>query len=192
MVDFPENGSPWSSIAGPSATIPGEQPPEHAGKARHEVLVLVDSVYRVNRDYLTAVVSELAAEGTGLVTCLYRAGKASNLAAKIEAIGITAEFAPGVLVAWLVEGISFALGATIATTRANLQAVGGFQAVADYLADDFMLGLLMHQGRLRGPAIIPGGRAHPAANHLQEHDETPASLARGIGPVVPGAIGERS
>lgn len=113
------------------------------GKARHDVLVLVDSDIRVDANYLATVVSELADEGIGMVTCLYRAGKSPNLAAKIEALGITTEFAPGVLVAWLVEGISFALGATIATTRKNLEAIGGFRAVADYLADDFMLGKLM-------------------------------------------------
>ena len=112
-------------------------------QARHEVLVLVDSDVRVEASYLGTVVSELHDARMGMVTCLYRAGKAPNLAARIEAVGITGEFAPGVLVAWLIEGISFALGATIATTRKNLQVIGGFHALADYLADDFMLGKLM-------------------------------------------------
>jgi ceramide glucosyltransferase len=114
-------------------------------EAKHELLVLVDSDIRVDAAYLATVVSELAEAPVGLVTCLYRAGKAPNMAARIEAVGITAEFAPSVLVAWLVEGISFALGATIATTRRSLEAIGGFQAIADYLADDFMLGKLMSQ-----------------------------------------------
>ena len=113
--------------------------------AKHDVLVLVDSDIRVAADYLARVVSELANERVGLVTCLYRAGKAPNFAAKLEAVGITGEFAPGVLVAWLIEGLSFALGATIVTTRKHLQAIGGFGAIADYLADDFMLGNLMSQ-----------------------------------------------
>ncbi len=56
---------------------------------------------------------------------------------------MTAEFAPGVLSAWLLEGVRFALGATMATTKTKLGAVGGFQAIADYLADDFMLGNLI-------------------------------------------------
>ena len=114
-------------------------------EAKHELLVLVDSDIRVDAAYLATVVSELAEAPVGMVTCLYRAGKAPNMAARIEAVGITAEFAPSVLVAWLVEGISFALGATIATTRRSLEAIGGFQAIADYLADDFMLGKLMSQ-----------------------------------------------
>jgi ceramide glucosyltransferase len=113
--------------------------------AKHEVIVLVDSDIRVVADYLTSVVSELAEERVGLVTCLYRAGKAPNFGAKLVALGITGEFAPGVLVAWFLEGLSFALGATIATTRKHLQGIGGFEAIADYLADDFMLGKLVSQ-----------------------------------------------
>jgi ceramide glucosyltransferase len=113
------------------------------GKAKHEVIVLVDSDIRVGVDYLTSIVAELAGDGVGLVTCLYRAGEAPNLAAKLEAVGITAEFAPGVLVAWLTAGLSFAFGATIATTKKHLHAIGGFESVANYLADDFMLGKLM-------------------------------------------------
>jgi ceramide glucosyltransferase len=114
-------------------------------RAKHELIVLVDSDIRVQPDYLASVVSDLAGEGVGLVTCLYRAGAAPNFASKIEAMGITAEFGPGVLVAWLVEGLSFAFGATIATTKKHLEVIGGLEAVANYLADDFMLGKLMSQ-----------------------------------------------
>jgi ceramide glucosyltransferase len=114
--------------------------------AKHEIIVLVDSDVRVEANYLSSIVSELIGERASLVTCLYRAGEAPNWASKIEAVGITGEFAPGVLVAWLTEGVSFAFGATIMTTKENLEAIGGFHAIADYLADDYMLGRLMSQG----------------------------------------------
>jgi ceramide glucosyltransferase len=77
------------------------------------------------------------------VTCLYRAAKTSDFGAKLEAVGITGEFASGVLMAWMLEGVKFALGSTMATTRERLAAIGGFPALADYLADDFMLGNLI-------------------------------------------------
>jgi ceramide glucosyltransferase len=144
MADFPQKDI---TLVIETGTI-GENPKVNnlhnmLGKAKHEVIVLVDSDIRVRADYLTSVVSELADDRVGLVTCLYRAGEAPNLAAKLEAVGITAEFAPGVLVAWLTEGLSFAFGATIATTKKHLHAIGGFESVANYLADDFMLGKLM-------------------------------------------------
>jgi ceramide glucosyltransferase len=58
-------------------------------------------------------------------------------------VGITGEFVAGVLMAWMLEGVKFALGSTMVTTRARLDEIGGFNALADYLADDFMLGNLI-------------------------------------------------
>jgi ceramide glucosyltransferase len=110
---------------------------------KHEQIVIVDSDIRVERDYLRKVLVSLSDSHVGLVTCLYRAARASDLGAKLEAVGITGEFAAGVLMAWMLEGVKFALGSTMATTRARLAAIGGFPALADYLADDFMLGNLI-------------------------------------------------
>jgi ceramide glucosyltransferase len=63
-------------------------------------------------------------------------------------VGISSEFAPGVLVAGMAGGISFALGAAIAISRKTLQAIGGFAAVAPYLADDYMMGNLVRKAGL--------------------------------------------
>jgi ceramide glucosyltransferase len=83
----------------------------------------------------------------GLVTCLYRTAEAPDFGARLEAVGITGEFAAGVLMARMLEGVKFALGSTMATTRTRLEAIGGFPALKDYLADDFMLGnLIAEQG----------------------------------------------
>jgi len=114
-------------------------------RVKHEQIVIVDSDIRVRGDYLRRVLAPLADERIGLVTCLYRAAEAPDFGAKLEAVGITAEFAPGVLMAWMLEGVKFALGSTMATTRTRLEAIGGFHALADYLADDFMLGNLVDQ-----------------------------------------------
>jgi ceramide glucosyltransferase len=113
--------------------------------ARYETLVLMDSDIRVEPDFLRTVVPHALDERVGLATCLYRGAEAPGMASKLEAVGITAEFTAGVLVAWLTEGMSFALGATVATTRGKLAAIGGFEALADYLADDYVLGRLMRE-----------------------------------------------
>lgn len=114
-------------------------------KAKHEIIVLVDSDIRVEPHYLATIVSELIQEGVGLVTCLYRPGRSSGLPSKLEAVGISTEFTPSVLVAWLIEGISFAFGATIATTKEKLESIGGLARIADYLADDYKMGQLIAQ-----------------------------------------------
>jgi ceramide glucosyltransferase len=116
--------------------------------ARHDTLVLLDSDIRVGPDFLKTVTAELDATRGGLVTSLYRAGEAPGIASKLEAVGITAEFAPGVLVAETGGGVSFAFGAAIVLKKNTLEAVGGFPAIADYLADDYMLGNLVRKAGL--------------------------------------------
>lgn len=112
-------------------------------RVRYEQIVIVDSDIRVAPDYLRRILRELQQAGVGLVTCLYRAAEANDFASKLEAVGITAEFAAGVLMARMLEGVRFALGSTMATTRTRLAGIGGFRALKDYLADDFMLGNLI-------------------------------------------------
>jgi ceramide glucosyltransferase len=112
-------------------------------RAKYDHIVIVDSDIRVDKHYLRSIVGPLSRKNVGLVTCLYRASGAPTIASALEAIGITAEFAPGVLSAWLLEGMTFALGSTIALRRETLLAIGGFKALANYLADDFMLGNLV-------------------------------------------------
>ncbi|MGH3056013.1 MAG: glycosyltransferase, partial [Gaiellaceae bacterium] len=82
----------------------------------------------------------LTDSGTGLVTCLYRGVAASTLGSRLEALGISTDFCPGVLVARQLEGIKFALGSTMAFRRHDLAAIGGFETLVDYLADDYHLG----------------------------------------------------
>ena len=111
--------------------------------AKYEHVIIVDSDIRVQRNYLKAVLAPLEDPKVGLVTCFYRAAEAPDFGARLEAVGITGEFAAGVLMAWMLEGVKFALGSTMATTKSRLVEIGGFQALADYLADDFMLGNLI-------------------------------------------------
>lgn len=113
--------------------------------AKYEQIIIVDSDIRVGPGYLRQINAEMQQPNVGMVTCLYRAGHASSLSSKLEAIGITAGFHPGVLLARKLEGVRFALGATMAATRSDLDRIGGFAAIADYLGDDFMLGYLMAQ-----------------------------------------------
>lgn len=111
-----------------------------SARAAHEHVVIVDSDIRVVGDYLRRVVAPLQDSSVGMVTCLYRGTRGRTVAARLENVGITASFGPEVVTARMLEGVKFALGSTIATRRSLLERVGGFHAVADYLADDFLLG----------------------------------------------------
>jgi ceramide glucosyltransferase len=111
-----------------------------AQEAQHEILVLSDGDVRVGPNYLREVVAPFAEAGTGAVTCFYRAIAEKNLGAELEAIGAASDFFAGVLVANSTEGMSFALGASIATSKRWLGNIGGFAVFADMLADDYELG----------------------------------------------------
>ena len=77
----------------------------------------------------------------GMVTTLYRAVAGKTLGSKLEALGLSSDFAGGVLLARAMEGgIRFGLGATMATTKAVVEKIGGLAQLADYLGDDYELG----------------------------------------------------
>jgi len=109
-------------------------------QARYDHLIVNDSDIRVPPDYLRCVLAPLADSATGLVTCLYRGIANSTLGSRLESLGISTDFCPGVLVARQLEGIKFALGSTMAFRRRDLAAIGGFEALLDYLSDDYQLG----------------------------------------------------
>ncbi len=109
--------------------------------ARFEYLIVNDSDIRVERDYLQRVVAPLADENVGMVTCLYRGVAAPTLGSQLEALGISTDFNAGVLAAQLIEGgLSFGLGSTLAFRRRNLNQIGGFRSIVEFLADDYELG----------------------------------------------------
>ncbi len=111
-----------------------------AGEAQNEVLVLTDGDVRVGPHFLREVVAPLADNKVGAVTSFYRGIAEKNIGAEIEAVGASSDFFAGVLMAGWTEGISFALGASIATTKEWLGKMGGFDAIAETLADDYELG----------------------------------------------------
>jgi len=109
--------------------------------ARHEILLVNDSDIRVPVDYLRNVLTPLHDASVGLVTCLYRGVAGRTVGSRLEALGIGTDFMPGVLSARFLErGLHFGLGSTLAFRRRDLEAIGGFEALLDYLADDYELG----------------------------------------------------
>ena len=109
--------------------------------ARYDHFIINDSDIRVEPDYLRRVVARLAHPQVGMVTCLYRGIAASTLGSRLESLGISTDFCAGVLAAQLLEaGIRFGLGSTLALRRSDLGKIGGFEAIVDYLADDYELG----------------------------------------------------
>jgi ceramide glucosyltransferase len=112
-----------------------------AHAARYDLFLVNDSDIQVESDYLRRVTEPFRNEQVGMVTCLYRGIAAETIGSRLEALGISTDFALGVLVAEKLErGLHFGLGSTLAFRRPDIERIGGFKSLADYLADDYELG----------------------------------------------------
>jgi ceramide glucosyltransferase len=114
-------------------------------EAKHNIIVVCDSDIRVEAHFLQEIVSHFQDPEVGLVTSLYRSSGVSGITSAIEATGFTCEMVPNVLAAQQLEGLSFALGASMAVRREALDKIGGFQSLVEYLADDYQLGNMVHR-----------------------------------------------
>jgi ceramide glucosyltransferase len=116
-------------------------------EASHEHLVISDSDVRVEPDYLRKLIRPLANPAVGAVTCFYIPVKETSWIQRLQDIGMLSDFYAGILVAKQLDGVKFALGPTIATTRSRLQAFGGYSAIENQPADDLLVGrLIAEQG----------------------------------------------
>ncbi|MGA3037040.1 MAG: bacteriohopanetetrol glucosamine biosynthesis glycosyltransferase HpnI [Vulcanimicrobiaceae bacterium] len=119
------------------------------GIARHAVIVMADADMRVGTTYLRRLVAPFESGDVGAVTCLYAGSPSLNLPSQLSAMFINEQFAPSVLVATALEPLRYCFGATIAVRRSVLDAIGGFKALRDHVADDHLLGKLVTDHGLR-------------------------------------------
>jgi ceramide glucosyltransferase len=106
-------------------------------------VVISDSDVRVRPDYLRSVIAPLADAKIGAVTCFYASAGEKTFVDELQTVGMMSDFYAGILVAWQLDGVKFALGPTIATTRARLAGFGGYEAIENRPADDLLVGRLI-------------------------------------------------
>ena len=154
--------------------------------ARNDVVVLSDSDIEVGPTYLNDVVEELQKPGVGAVTCLYHGVAGGGLWSRLSAMSINTYFLPNVVVARTLGLAQPCFGATIALRRETLAEIGGFQAFADCLADDYAVGEAV---RAVGcdVAIAPFSVGHVcferSATELLRHQMRQSRTIRSIDPV---------
>ena len=121
-------------------------------EAKYEILVINDSDVRAEPDYLRTVVAPLADPKVGAVTCFYVPTDEKTLVQKLQTVGMYSDFYPGIVVAWQLDGVKFALGPTIATSRARLAGFGGYEKIENRPADDSVGREVDRRARLRSEA----------------------------------------
>jgi ceramide glucosyltransferase len=133
-------------------------------EAQYEIVVMGDSDVRVTPDYLRTVVAPLADPKVGAVTCFYLPAHSQTLPENLQTVGMVSDFYAGLLVGWQLEGINFALGATIATSRERLAQFGGLQAIENQPGDDLLVGRLIaehgHEVKLLPYTVMKLGGCH--------------------------------
>jgi ceramide glucosyltransferase len=115
-------------------------------EAQYEYLVINDSDVRAEPAYLRTIVAPLADPKVGAVTCFYAPADEKTLVQHLQSVGMLSDFYAGILVAWQLDGVKFALGPTIATTRTRLAGFGGYETIENRPADDLVGRLIAEQG----------------------------------------------
>ena len=136
-----------------------------------DVLVISDSDIRADPSLLVDLATEFRDTRVGVVTCPYRAAAGRSPWSRLEALGMNTEFWSGVLAAQLLAPMDFAVGPTMAIRRSCLEAIGGWDAVRDFLAEDFQLG---RRARLAGYDVRLG-------THVVEHRIGSQGLTKNLG-----------
>ncbi|PYX10785.1 MAG: glycosyl transferase [Acidobacteria bacterium] len=139
--------------------------------SRNDYFVISDSDVEVGPDFLRNIIPPLLDPKNGLLTCVYRGVPARSFWSSLEALGMSVEMTSGVLVADMLEGMRFALGAVIATKREALERIGGIGTTADYYSDDFVLGNL----------VWAAGYHVVLSHYIVDHVLIPSSFLRTFG-----------
>jgi ceramide glucosyltransferase len=128
-----------------------------ARHALYDILLINDSDITVGPHYLEGVVCCFAPAAqdagkppVGLVTALFRGRAHGTLPSRFEALAISTDFIPSVLLSKLLErGVHYGLGSTLAVRREALEKAGGLLALVDQLADDYEMGVRVEQAGYR-------------------------------------------
>jgi ceramide glucosyltransferase len=120
-----------------------------SAEAKYETLIISDSDVRVEPNYLRTVVARLADPKVGATTCFYVQvpEEERTFVQRLQSVGMLSDFYAGILVAKQLDGVKFALGPTIATTKKHLESFGGYASIENRPADDLLVGrLIAEQG----------------------------------------------
>jgi len=154
-------------------------------QARHDIIVVADSDMRVGPGYLSAVAGEFADPKVGAATCLYSGAGNANRPSRLGAMFINDWFLPSALIPTLFGELAFCFGATMAIRRDVLAEIGGFEALAAVLADDYMFGNAAHKAGYKValvPYVVENRVFEPSFGALFRHETRWARTIRSVQP----------
>ena len=154
--------------------------------AKHDILVIADSDMRVERDYLQIVAATFDDPCVSAATCLYSGSARGGLPSTLGAMFINDWFFPSALIPALRDKLTYCFGATMAARRGAIENIGGFGALANILADDYMLGNFVHrQGQkvALAPYLVRNIVHEPSMRALFLHEVRWARTIKNVKPL---------
>ena len=154
--------------------------------AKHDILVIADSDMRVERDYLQIVAATFDDPCVSAATCLYSGTARGGLPSTLGAMFINDWFFPSALIPALRDKLTYCFGATMAARRGAIENIGGFGALANILADDYMLGNFVHrQGQkvALAPYLVRNIVHEPSMRALFLHEVRWARTIKNVKPL---------
>jgi ceramide glucosyltransferase len=150
-----------------------------------EIVVLTDSDIAARPNYLCGVLAALAEPGVGVVTCPYNGVGVAGVWSRLAALGLTGHFLPNVLVGVSLGLATPCMGSTIALRRETLERIGGFEAFADVLADDYAIGAAVRALGLRSvvaPVLVAHASSERSLRDVFAHELRWAKTVKGVDP----------
>jgi ceramide glucosyltransferase len=140
---------------------------------RSRVVVVSDSDVAVGPDYLRTLTAALCESGVGVVTCLYRGAPSGGFWSRLASMAVNDHFLPTTILGVALGLARPCVGATIALTRGTLSRIGGFETVANRLADDYAVGDAARQAGLRvvvSPMLVAHSFQDQSLSEVVRHE----------------------
>jgi len=123
-------------------------------RASHPLVLISDSNIRVPADYLRDLVAHRTRAGGGLVWSLFRGVNASGVGGMLESLQLNVAVMGGVSALMRLLRIPCAVGKSMLIHREELEAIGGFRFLGQFLAEDQICAEeLARRGR---PVVVTG------------------------------------
>jgi ceramide glucosyltransferase len=113
-------------------------------RAKYDLILISDSNVRVEKDYLAAITRHMADPSVGLVSNMIRGVSGRSLGAVMENLHLNSFIVGSVCFLDKYLKMPCVVGKSMLMKKAELEAIGGFRSVKDFLAEDYIIGERIH------------------------------------------------
>ncbi len=113
-------------------------------RAKYDLILISDSNVRVEKDYLADICRHMDDPSVGLVSNIIRGENGRSVGALMENLHLNSFIVGSVCFLDRYLKMPCVIGKSMLMRRRDLEAIGGFQAVRDFLAEDYIIGKRIH------------------------------------------------